>query len=75
MEPDIISREVVSETPTDVQHPLMYERATYILGGVAVIALLASSILAGFGIQVPDFVGGVALTATGGLVGLLARNK
>ena len=72
---DATSREVVSEAPTDVQHPLMYERATYILGTIAVVSVIVSGVLAGFGIPVPDAIGGVALTATGGLVGLLARGK
>ena len=41
----IEAREVVSETPNDLQHPRMYEGATYLLGGIAVLAAIVMAVL------------------------------
>ncbi len=71
----IEARDVISETPNDAQHPRMYEGATYLLGGVAVLVALVMAVLAFTGQTPPDALGAMGLTAVGGLVGLLTRQK
>lgn len=61
-------KEVVSETPTDVGHPLMYERAVYILGLIGVLAIVGIVVL-----QVLDKAVDAGLAALGGTaIGALA---
>jgi small-conductance mechanosensitive channel len=75
----MIARDVVSETPTDVQHPVMYERAVYIQGGIVglcvlgIIALLVISLLKG-GVTDPALAGmGILGTIAGSAVNSLAQ--
>lgn len=64
-----------SETPTDVQHPIMYERAVYIQGGIVGLCVVGIAVLlicapgvAEVGVPV---LGTIALSAVNSLAGLL----
>lgn len=68
-------REVVTETPTDVQAPSMYRWTVWLLGIVAVLVVLSMATLNALDKPVSDglaVMGGGAVT---GLVGLLARRQ
>lgn len=70
---DIIPQEVISAVPNDAQHPVLYERTAYMLGGAAglciigIVGLLVVSLLKG----------GVTDTALAGLgiLGTLAGSS
>ncbi len=66
---------VVSEAPTDVQHPVMYERAVYILGAVGVLTIVAATVLAVLGHDVDAGILTIGASAVSGLVGLLAPRQ
>lgn len=66
---------VISEPPTDVEHPVMYERAVYILGAVGILAILAAAVLAVFGKTVDAGILTIGASAVSGLVGLLVPRQ
>ena len=71
-----VSREVVSQVETDVQHPKMYEGATYILGAIGGMCVLGIVVLAVRGKTVDAGLVAIGASAVGGLVTLLApRSK
>jgi hypothetical protein len=72
----MVARDVVSETPTDVQHPVMYERAVYIIGLVGVLCVIGIVVLALLGKTIDAGLVAIGASAVSGLVGLLApRSK
>lgn len=66
------TREVVSEPPTDTEHPRMYEAATFILGGVGGLCVVGIVVLALLGKTVDAGLVAIGASAVGGLVTLLA---
>lgn len=72
MAQEVEAREIVSEQPTDVTHPKMYEWAVYLLGAIAIIGLIGQVALSLYGKEVPESLGNITLAAVVGLVGLLA---
>lgn len=76
MEPIAKTRDVVSEAPSDTEHPVMYERAVYILGVVAGLCVIGVVVLALLSKTVDAGLVAIGASAVGGLVTLLApRNK
>lgn len=63
---------IVSETPSDMQHPLMYERAVYILGAVGGLAVIGVIVLSLLGKSIDAGLIAIGASAVGGLVTLLA---
>ena len=43
------SRDLTSEVPNDAQHPIMYERAIYILGVLSAMCIIGGAVLFGRG--------------------------
>jgi uncharacterized membrane protein len=67
---------VVTEPPTDMQAPGMYEKTVYILGGVAGMCVIGVVVLAMFGKTVDAGLIAIGASAISGLVGLLVpRSK
>lgn len=62
---------VVSGTPTDAEHPIMYERTTYILGGIAGLCVLGVVLLSVLGRPIDAGLVAIGASAVGGLVALL----
>lgn len=78
MSDSVTSREVVSEPPTDLQHPRLYEYTTWILGAIALACIVAIAILTGLNKSVEGVITGlvaIAASAVGGLVNLLMPRK
>jgi hypothetical protein len=63
---------VVTQPPTDVQNPGMYEKAVYILGGVSALCVIGVVVLALLGKTVDAGLIAIGASAVSGLVGLLA---
>lgn len=74
MEP-ILPKGLDSDAPTDTQHPLMYERAVYLLGSVALLCVVTAGVLIGLGHEVDAGLVAIGASAVGGLVSLLAPRK
>ena len=69
------ARDVVSETPTDVENPQMYVGATYLMGGIGLLTVAGIVVLAALGKVSPEVaitalaaLGGAAINAIGGLL-------
>lgn len=62
---------VVTQPPTDVQNPGMYEKAVYILGGVSALCVIGVVVLAILGKTVDAGLIAIGASAVSGLVGLL----
>ena len=65
-------REVVTEAPDDAEHPLMYERAVYILGGIGALCVIGIVALAVLGKSIDAGLVAIGASSVGGLVTLLA---
>lgn len=63
---------VVSDVPTDVENPVLYERTVLILGIVSVLAVLGLVTLAVLDKTISDGLVAIGASAVGGLVTLLA---
>lgn len=66
---------VVSDVPTDVEHPVLYERTVLLLGIVAVLAVLGLIGLAVLGKTISEGLVAIGASAVGGLVTLLAPRQ
>lgn len=73
MPDEMVLESVLSETPTDVEHPLMYERATYFLGAITILAVLGLIALAIMEREISEGLVSIGSVACGGLVALLTR--
>ena len=69
------TREIVSETPTDTEHPLMYERTVYILGGIGALCVLGVIVLAVLSKSIDAGLVAIGASAISGLVALLAPRQ
>jgi hypothetical protein len=70
---ELTPQELASAMPTDAQHPVMYERAVYLLGLIGVLAVAGLIGLAAFDKQVSEGLVAIGAAAVGGIVGMLKR--
>jgi len=68
-------REIMSDVPDDTEHPVMYERAVYILGIIGVLAVAGIIGLAAFGKAVDAGLAALGGTAIGALAMLLTPRR
>lgn len=66
---------VITNTPTNVEHPKLYERTVLLLGIVAVLAILGLIALAIMEKDISEGIVAIGASAVGGLVTLLAPRK
>lgn len=68
----------VSEPPTDLEHPKLYEYTTWILGAIVLACVLCIGVLTGMDKSIDAVITGlvaIAASAVGGLVNLLMPRK
>lgn len=69
------TREVISEPPTDVEAPEIYNRTVLILGAVSVLVVLGLIGLAAFQREIGEGLVAIGAAAVGGLVALLTPKR
>lgn len=66
---------VVTDPPTNAEHPALYERTVMILGAIAVLCIIGVVALAIMGKDISEGLIAIGASAVGGLVALLTPQQ
>jgi hypothetical protein len=68
---EIVAESVVSDAPTDVEHPQLYVNTGWELGAIALVCIVVIGVLAGLGRNVDAVVTGLVAIAASAVQGLV----